>query len=158
MSVDRLAGSGTAGGDTEPARRAQRRGTGRRRGADDGARGVAGPGQAGEATAGPESDVILLGQEPGPGTSAATPERAAAAPQGQEPAEAAGHAAAAGRTGAVPTKDAAAADAAAPATAAITETAATTEAAAKDAAASETTATTEAAAKDAAASETTAPT
>lgn len=128
MSADRLAGSGTAGGDTEPARRARRRRTGRRRGADAGALGVAGPGQAGKTTAGPESNVILLGQESGPGTSAATPERAAAAPQGQEPAEAAGHAAAAPRAGAAPTKDAAAADAAAPGTAAA-------EAAAPDAAA-----------------------
>ncbi len=91
MSADRLAGSGTAGGDTEPARRrrAQRGRTGRRPGTDAGALGVAEPGQAGEATAGPESNVILLGQEPGPGPPAATPERAAAAPQGQEPAEAA---------------------------------------------------------------------
>src|SRR6266496_3596319 len=91
MSVDRLAGSGTAGGDTEPARRrrAQRGRTGRRPGTDAGALGVAEPGQAGEATAGPESNVILLGQEPGPGPPAATPERAAAAPPGQEPAEAA---------------------------------------------------------------------
>jgi hypothetical protein len=164
MSVDRLAGSGTAGGDTEPARRAQRSGTGRRRGADDGARGVAGPGQAGEATAGPGSNVILLGQEPGPGTSAATPERAAAAPQGQEPAEAAAHAAEASHTGAAPTEDAAAADAAAPATA-TTETAATTETTAREpTATTETTAkepaaqgiaaTTEAAATDAAASDT----
>lgn len=55
MSVDRLAGSGTAGGDTEPARRAQRRRTGRRRGADAGALGVAGPGQAGKATAATEA-------------------------------------------------------------------------------------------------------
>ena len=77
MSVDRLAGSGTAGGDTEPARkrRAQRRGTGRRRGGDASAVGLAEPGQAGEATAAPESNVILLGQEAGPGPSAATPER-----------------------------------------------------------------------------------
>ena len=110
MSVDRLAGSGTAGGDTEPARRAQRRRMGRRRGADDGARGVAGPGQAGAATAGPESNVILLGQEPGPGTSAATPERAAAAPKGQEPAEAAAHAADAAATDAAATDAAAAPD------------------------------------------------
>ena len=53
MSVDRLAGSGTAGGDTEPARRrrAQRRGTGRRRGGDASAVGLAEPGQAGQATA-----------------------------------------------------------------------------------------------------------
>ena len=44
---------------------------------------LAEPGQAGEATAAPESNVILLGQEPGPGPSAATPERAAAAPGGR---------------------------------------------------------------------------
>ena len=114
MSVDRLAGSGTAGGDTEPARRrrAQRRGTGRRRGGDASAVGLAEPGQAGEATAVPESNVILLGQEAGPGPSAATPERAAAAPAGQEQAEATAHAAEAARTGAAPTNDAAAADAA----------------------------------------------
>ena len=97
MSVDRLAGSWTADGDTEPAprRRAQRRGTGRRRGGDASARGVAEPGQTGEATAvpkstaAPESNVILLGREAGHGPSAATPQRAAAAPGGQEPAEAA---------------------------------------------------------------------
>jgi hypothetical protein len=104
---------------------------------------VAEPGQAGEATAGPESNVILLGQEPGPGPSAATPERAAAAPRGQEPAEAAAHAAEATRTGAAPTKDAAAPVAAA-------ATAATTETTAKEPAA-QGTAATEAAAKDAAA-------
>ena len=108
MSVGRLAGSGTAGGDTEPARGSQRRRTGRRRGADGE------PGQAGEATAGPESNVILLGQEPGPGTSAATPERAAAAPKGQEPAEAAAHAADAAATDAAATGAAATDAAAAP--------------------------------------------
>jgi hypothetical protein len=107
---------------------------------------VAEPGQAGEATAGPESNVILLGQEPGPGPSAATPERAAAAPQGQEPAEAAAHAAETTRAGAAPTKDAAAPDAAA-------ATAATTETAAKEPAAQGTAAATETAAKDAAASD-----
>ncbi len=74
MSVDRLAGSGTAGGDTEPARRrrAQRRGTGRRRDGDASAVGLAEPGQAGPATVAPESNVILLGQEAGPSPSAAT--------------------------------------------------------------------------------------
>src|SRR6516165_1101115 len=67
MSVDRLAGSGTAGADTEPGRRrrAERRRTGRRPGTDASTRGVAEPGQAG-----PESNVILLGQEAAPGTSA----------------------------------------------------------------------------------------
>ena len=115
MSVDRLAGSGTAGGDTEPARGAQRRRTGRRRGADAGALGVAGPGRAGEATAGPESHVILLGQEPGPGTSAATP----AAPRTAATTEEAA-------------RDAAASDAAAPSGTASTEAAATEAAAAPD--------------------------
>ena len=53
MSVDRLAGSGTAGSDTEPARRrrSQRGRTGRRPGTDAGALGRAEPGQAGEAPA-----------------------------------------------------------------------------------------------------------
>ncbi len=126
MSLDRLAGSGTAGGDTEPARkrRAQRRGTGRRRGGDASAVGLAEPGQAGEATAAPESNVILLGQEAGPGPSAATPERAAAAPAGQEQAEATAHAEEAARTGAAPTKNAATAEAGAKG-AAVPETAAT---------------------------------
>ena len=126
MSVDRLAGSGTAGGDTEPARkrRAQRRGTGRRRGGDASTVGLAEPGQAGEATAAPESNVILLGQEAGPGPSAATPERAAAAPAGQEQAEATAHAEEAARTGAAPTKNAATAEAGAKG-AAVPETAAT---------------------------------
>ena len=123
MSVDRLAGSGTAGGDTEPARGAQRRRTGRRRGADGGVRGVAEPGQAGKATAGPESNVILLGQEPGPGTSAATTETAATEPAAQ---------------GTAATTEGAARDAAASDTAATAETAppgtAATEAAAKEAA------------------------
>src|SRR5215471_154150 len=99
MSVDRLSGSGTADGDAEPARRrgAQRRRTGRRPGTDAGAVGLAEPGQAGEATAAPEStatpeskaapeskatpestaapesNVILLGQEAGPGRSATAP-------------------------------------------------------------------------------------
>ena len=125
MSVDRLAGSGTAGGDTEPARkrRAQRRGTGRRRGGDASAVGLAEPGQAGEATAAPESNVILLGQESGPGPSAATPERAAAAPAGLEQAEATAHAEEAARTGAAPTKKAATAEAGAKG-AAVPETAA----------------------------------
>ena len=113
MSVDRLAGSGTAGGDTEPARRrrAQRRGTGRRRGGDASAVGLAEPGQAGQAAAAPESNVILLGQEAGPGPSAATPERSAAAPAGQEQAEATAHAGEATRTGAAPTNNAATAEA-----------------------------------------------
>jgi hypothetical protein len=141
MSVDRLAGSGTAGGDTEPARkrRAQRRGTGRRRGGDASAVGLAEPGQAGEATAAPESNVILLGQEAGPGPSAATPERAAAAPAGQEQAEATAHAEEAARTGATPTKNAATAEAGAKG-AAVPETAAA-EAGAKGAAVSDTAAT-----------------
>lgn len=118
MSVDRLAGSGTAGGDTEPARRrrSQRGRTGRRPGTDAGALGRAEPGQAGEAPAAPESNVILLGQEAAP-----QPGRPAAAP-GEAPAAATG--------------DAAAAESAAPATAATTE-AATTEAAAPDTAATE---------------------
>jgi SAM-dependent methyltransferase len=73
--------------------------------------GLAEPGQAGQTTAAPESNVILLGQEAGPGPSAATPERPAAAPAGQEQAEAAAHAAEAARTGAAPTDDAAAAKA-----------------------------------------------
>ena len=126
MSVDRLAGSGTAGGDTEPARkrRAQRSRTGRRRGGDASTVGLAEPGQAGEATAAPESNVILLGQEAGPGPSAATPERAAAAPAGQEQAEATAHAEEAARTGAAPTKNAATAEAGAKG-AAVPETAAT---------------------------------
>ena len=53
MPVDRLAGSGTAGSDTEPARRrrSQRGRTGRRPGTDAGALGRAEPGQAGEAPA-----------------------------------------------------------------------------------------------------------
>ena len=74
MSVDRLAGSGTAGGDTEPPRRrrAQRRRTGRGPGTDAGARGVTAPGQTGEASAGPESNVILLGPEAGSGAPAAS--------------------------------------------------------------------------------------
>jgi len=124
MSVDRLAGSGTAGKDTEPARRrrAQRRRTGRRRGGDASAVELAEPGQAGPATAAPESNVILLGQEAGPGPSAATPERSAAAPvgqeqaaavpAGQEQAEATAHAAEAARAGAPPTDEAGAAAAA----------------------------------------------
>jgi SAM-dependent methyltransferase len=137
MSVDRLAGSGTAGGDTEPARRrrAQRRGTGRRRGGDASAAGLAEPGQAGQATAAPESNVILLGQEAGPGPSAATPERSAAAPAGQEQAEAAAHAGEAARTGAAPTNNAATAEAGAKG-AAVPETAAA-EAGAKGAAVSD---------------------
>jgi len=82
MSVDRLAGSGTAGADTEPGRRrrAERRRTGRRPGTDASTRGVAEPGQAG-----PESNVILLGQEAAPGTSAT----AEATQDGAAPTEAA---------------------------------------------------------------------
>jgi SAM-dependent methyltransferase len=101
--------------------------------------GLAEPGQAGEATAAPESNVILLGQEAGPGTSAATPERAAAAPAGQEQAEATAHAGEAARTGAAPTKNAATAEAGAKG-AAVPETAAA-EAGAKGAAVPETAAT-----------------
>jgi len=98
--VDRLAGSGTAGGDTEPPRRrrAQRRRTGRGPGTDAGAQGVTAPGQAGEASAGPESNVILLGPEAGSGAPAASPAPAdaspapaAAAPGRQVPAAADGH-------------------------------------------------------------------
>ena len=171
MSVDRLAGSGTAGEDTEPGgrRRAERRRTGRRPGANASTRGVAEPGQAG-----PESNVILLGQDAGPGTSAATPERANAAPggpspggpspDGPSPAEAAAHAAEAARTEATPAKAAGAAKAAAPATAAPATAAPTqttakegtapgsaapaAEAAIKEAAAPDTAATAEAAASD----------
>jgi SAM-dependent methyltransferase len=101
--------------------------------------GLAEPGQAGEATAAPESNVILLGQEAGPGPSAATPERAAAAPAGQEQAEATAHAGEAARTGAAPTKNAATAEAGAKG-AAVPETAAA-EAGAKGAAVPETAAT-----------------
>src|SRR5215468_11015542 len=118
MSVDRLAGSGPAGEDAGPARgrRAQRRRTGRRPGTDAGALGLAEPGQTGEATAAPEttaateSNVILLGQEAGPGRSATAPERPAAAP-GQAPAAATTHAPETARTEAPPTEDAAAAPA-----------------------------------------------
>ena len=122
MSVDRLAGGGTAGADTEPGRgrKAERRRTGRRPGADASTRGVAEPRQVG-----PESNVILLGQEAGPGGSAPAPERAAAAPDGPAPAGTGPHAAEAARAEAAPTKAAAAADAVAPATAA-TETDAAT--------------------------------
>jgi len=146
MSVDRLAGSGTAGGDTEPARkrRVQRRRTGHRPGTDASARGAAGPGQDGEATAGPESNVILLGQQAGPGTSATAPEPAAEKP-GETPAAATAHGAEKGRTEAAPARDATAVEAVAPGTAA------TTEAAVKDAAA-QGTATTETATTEAAAS------
>jgi Methyltransferase domain len=120
MSVGRLAGSGTAGADTEPGRRrrAERRKTGRGPGTDATVRGVTEPGQAG-----PESNVVLLGQEARPGSSAATPEPAAAPPNGQAPAGAAAHAAEAARTGAAPTRAAAAAEAATAGPAA-TETAA----------------------------------
>jgi hypothetical protein len=83
--------------------------------------------------------VILLGQEAGPGPSAATPERAAAAPAGQEQAEATAHAEEAARTGAAPTKNAATAEAGAKG-AAVPETAAA-EAGAKGAAVPETAAT-----------------
>jgi SAM-dependent methyltransferase len=112
--------------------------------------GLAEPGQAGEATAAPESNVILLGQEAGPGPSAATPERAAAAPAGQEQAEATAHAEEAARTGAAPTKNAATAEAGAKG-AAVPETAAA-EAGAKGAAVPETAAT-ETAATEAGATE-----
>jgi hypothetical protein len=158
MSVDRLAGSGTAGGDTEPARRrrAQRRRTGRRPGTDAGALGPAEPGQAGDATAAPESNVILLSQQAGRGRPATSPE-GTAAPPGQAPAAATAHAAEMART-----EDAAVAEAAAPAAPATAETAiedaaahgtATTEAAATETAITET-GTTEAAAKTAAAPDT----
>jgi SAM-dependent methyltransferase len=100
---------------------------------------LAEPGQARPATAAPESNVILLGQEAGPGPSAATPERAAAAPAGQEQAEATAHAGEAARTGAAPTKNAATAEAGAKG-AAVPETAAA-EAGAKGAAVPETAAT-----------------
>jgi hypothetical protein len=128
MSVDRLAGSGPAGEDTEPARgrRAQRRRTGRRPGTDAGALGLAEPGQTGEATAAPESNVILLGQEAGPGRPAAA------------------HAQETASTEAAPTKHAAAAEPATPATPAKAETAV------KDAAAPATPATAQTAVKDAA--------
>src|SRR5215510_4982157 len=87
MSVDRLAGSGTAGADTEPARRrgTQRRRAGRKPGTSAGALGVTAPGQAGEVPTGPEPNVTPLGQEAGPGTPAATQVPAAA---GAHPAEA----------------------------------------------------------------------
>jgi SAM-dependent methyltransferase len=101
--------------------------------------GLAEPGQAGEATAVPVSNVILLGQEAGPGPSAATPERTAAEPAGQEQAEATAHAEEAARTGAAPTKNAATAQAGAKG-APVPETAAT-EAGAKGAAVSDTPAT-----------------
>ena len=119
MPVDRLAGSGTAGSDTEPARRrrSQRGRTGRRPGTDAGALGLAEPGQAGEAPPAPESNVILLGQEADP-----PPGRAAAA-AGEAPAAATVHAPETARAQAAPTEDAAAAEAAAPATAATTDTA-----------------------------------
>jgi Methyltransferase domain len=112
MSVDRLAGSGTAGGDAEPARRrrAQRKRTGRRPGADAGAPATA-PGQAGGAPAGPESNVTLLGQDAAPGTSAAAPARAAAAPGRQVPAAAGAHSAEATPPEATPATDAAVAEA-----------------------------------------------
>jgi len=108
MPVDRLAGSGTAGSDTEPARRrrSQRGRTGRRPGTDAGALGRAEPGQAGEAPPAPESNVILLGQEADP-----PPGRAAAAP-GEAPAAATVHAPETARAQAAPTEDAAAAEAA----------------------------------------------
>ena len=109
MPVDRLAGSGTAGSDTEPARRrrSQRGRTGRRPGADAGALGLAEPGRAAEAPPAPESNVILLGQEADP-----PPGRAAAAP-GEAPAAATVHAPETARAQAAPTEDAAAAEAAA---------------------------------------------
>jgi SAM-dependent methyltransferase len=143
MSVDRLAGSGTAGADTEPARKrgAQRRRTGRRPGTSAGAPGGTAPGQAGEAPAGPEPNVTLLGQEAVPGTPAGT----------QVPAAADAHPAEATTTEAAPPTDAAVAEAAPTttepaATGATTSGAvATTEAATTEPAASVTAATSEAA-------------
>jgi SAM-dependent methyltransferase len=140
MSVDRLAGSGTADADTEPARRRepQRRRTGRRPGTSAGAPGGTAPGQAGEAPAGPEPNVTLLGQEAGPGTPAGT----------QVPAAADAHSAEATPTEAAPATDAAVAEAAPtttePTTAEPTATGATTSGAV---------ATTEAAAAEPAATE-----
>ena len=152
MPVDRLAGSGTAGSDTEPARRrrSQRGRTGRRPGADAGALGLAGTGQAGEAPPAPESNVILLGQEADP-----PPGRAAAAP-GEAPAAATVHAPETARAQAAPTEDAAAAEAAAATTdTTVKEGTARSTAAARDAATetapSGSAATAEAAATDAAA-------
>jgi hypothetical protein len=151
MSVDRLAGSGTAGSDTEPARRrrSQRGRTGRRPGTDAGALGPAEPGQAAEAPPAPESNVILLGQEAdlGPGRPAAAP--------GEAPTAATAHAPETARAQAPPTEDAPAAEPAAtdaaaedapagPATAAAEDavgTAATTGAAATGAATPDTAAT-----------------
>ncbi len=85
--------------------------------------------------------MVLLSQEAGPGTSAAAPERAAAAPDGPAPdrpapAEPAAHAAEATRTEAAPAKAAAVAEAA-PAAAAPTETAAQGTAAATETAPTE---------------------
>jgi len=119
MSVDRLAGSGTAGGDTEPARtrRAQRRRTGRGPGTGAGAP-VTAPGQAGGAPAGPQSNVVLLGQDAGPGASADAPARAAAAPARQVPAAAGAHPAEATPTEAAPAEAAPASDGVPPAEAA----------------------------------------
>ena len=152
MPVDRLAGSGTAGSDTESARRrrSQRGRTGRRPGADAGALGLAGTGQAGEAPPAPESNVILLGQEADP-----PPGRAAAAP-GEAPAAATVHAPETARAQAAPTEDAAAAEAAAATTdTTVKEGTARSTAAARDAAPetapSGSAATAEAAATDAAA-------
>ena len=136
MSVDRLAGSGTAGSDTEPARRrrSQRGRTGRRPGTDAGALGPAEPGQAGEAPPAPESNVILLGQEADHG-----PGRPAAAP-GEAPAAATAHAPETARAQAAPTEDAAAAEATAATTdTTVKEGTAHRTAAARDAATTETT-------------------
>jgi Methyltransferase domain len=129
MSVDRLAGSGTAGGDTEPARRrrAQRRRTGRRPDTGTSTRGVAEPGQAGEATASPESNVILLGQETGSGASATT-EAAAAEAAAPGTAATTGAATTGAATTGAATTGAAAPDTAATAETAPSGTAATTEA------------------------------
>ena len=145
MPVDRLAGSGTAGSDTEPARRrrSQRGRTGRRPGTDAGALGRAEPGQAGEAPPAPESNVILLGQEADP-----PPGRAAAAP-GEAPAAATVHAPETARAQAAPTEDAAAAEAAAT-DAAAEDVPADPATAAAEAAASSTASTTGAAATEAA--------
>ena len=142
MSVDRLAGSGTAGADTEPARRrgTQRRRAGRKPGTSAGALGVTAPGQAGEVPTGPEPNVTPLGQEAGPGTPAAT----------QVPAAAGAHPAEATPTEAAPTRDAAVADAA-PTGAAATAEPATAGPAATGATTSGAVATTEAAAAEPAA-------
>ncbi|HEY7360232.1 MAG TPA: methyltransferase domain-containing protein [Streptosporangiaceae bacterium] len=105
---------------------------------------VTAPGQAGEAPAGPESNVILLGQQAGPGTSASPPEPTAAAP-GQAPTAPTAQAAQAARTEAAPTAQAAPTEDADAEETAVPATAATTETAGQEAAASDTAAATEAA-------------